>query len=270
VRIFWERYGAGEPTLLLLPTWSIVHSRIWKMQIPYLARHFRVVTFDGRGNGKSDRPAETNAYLEKEFAADALAVMDASVTDQAVLVSISVGSQRALVVASEQSERVLGLVFLGPSLPIAPGHPGRYVHDFEEPLDAYEGWAKFNRHYWALDYEGFLEFFFSHCLTEPHSTKQIEDAVGWGLDTNAETMTVLTRAPWLTEDEVRDRCARVACPVLVVHGDRDAISPHERGVRLAEATRGQVVTIAGGGHLPNARDPVKVNLLIREFVQSLP
>ena len=56
VRVFYEVYGSGEPTILLLPTWSIVHSRLWKAQIPYLARHFRVVTFDGRGNGRSDRP----------------------------------------------------------------------------------------------------------------------------------------------------------------------------------------------------------------------
>jgi hypothetical protein len=39
VKVFYEVFGAGEPTVLLLPTWSIVHSRLWKMQIPYLARH---------------------------------------------------------------------------------------------------------------------------------------------------------------------------------------------------------------------------------------
>ena len=80
VRIFWERYGDGEPTVLLLPTWSIVHSRHWKLQIPYLARHFRVITFDGRGNGRSDRPTGAEAYRTDEFAADALAVMDATAT----------------------------------------------------------------------------------------------------------------------------------------------------------------------------------------------
>lgn len=56
VRVLWERYGEGEPTVLLPPTWEIVHSRSWKCQIPYLARHSRVVTFDPRGNGRSDRP----------------------------------------------------------------------------------------------------------------------------------------------------------------------------------------------------------------------
>ena len=54
--MFWERYGDGEPTVLFLPTWSIIHSRTWKTQVPYLSRHCRVVTFDGRGNGESDRP----------------------------------------------------------------------------------------------------------------------------------------------------------------------------------------------------------------------
>ena len=61
VRVFWERYGEGEPTVLFLPTWSIVHSRIWKAQVPYFARHCRVVTFDGRGNGRSDRPEQLDA-----------------------------------------------------------------------------------------------------------------------------------------------------------------------------------------------------------------
>src|SRR3990170_2176646 len=98
VRIHYEVYGDGEPTILLLPTWSIVHSRHWKMQIPYLARHCRVVTFDGRGNGRSDRP--TSGYEEREFAADALAVLDATETERAVLVSFSLGAQRALLLAA--------------------------------------------------------------------------------------------------------------------------------------------------------------------------
>ncbi len=78
MRVFYEVYGEGEPTVLLLPTWSIVHSRFWKAQISYLARHCRVITFDGRGNGRSDRPAGAAAYHPDEFALDTLAVMDAT------------------------------------------------------------------------------------------------------------------------------------------------------------------------------------------------
>jgi pimeloyl-ACP methyl ester carboxylesterase len=64
VKVFYEVFGDGDPTVLLLPTWSIVHSRHWKAQVAYLARHVRVVTFDGRGNGRSDRPATAEAYAD--------------------------------------------------------------------------------------------------------------------------------------------------------------------------------------------------------------
>ena len=89
IRVFYEVYGSGEPTILFLPTWSIIHSRCWKMQIPYLARHCRVITFDPRGNGHSDRPQEPEAYNEAEFAADALAVLDATATERAFVVGFS-------------------------------------------------------------------------------------------------------------------------------------------------------------------------------------
>lgn len=48
VRIYYEIYGEGSSTLLLLPSWSILYSRLWKAQIPYLVRHYRVITFDGQ------------------------------------------------------------------------------------------------------------------------------------------------------------------------------------------------------------------------------
>ena len=146
VRVFYEVYGTGEPTVLLLPTWSIIHSRSWKMQIPYLARHCRVVTFDGRGNGRSDRPEEAEAYAETEFAADALAVLDATETERAFVVAFSMGGQRGLLLAAEHPERVQGVVFIGPAVPLGTQtHRAQALRSFDEALDAYEGWAKYCR-----------------------------------------------------------------------------------------------------------------------------
>jgi pimeloyl-ACP methyl ester carboxylesterase len=268
VRLHYEVYGSGEPTVLLLPTWSIIHSRHWKMQIPYLARHGRVITFDGRGNGRSDRPAEPDAYREEEFAADALAVMDATATERAVLVALSRGAERSLLLAAARPERVEKLVFIAPALPLPPVLPrSRAAQEFEEPRDDYVDWGKWNRHYWIEHYEDFLEFFFSQCFTEPHSTKQREDAVGWGLETDAETLVATQLAPRLQdEDGVRELLAGVRCPVLVIHGSEDAVRPCASGARLAELAGGELVVLEGSGHLPHARDPVKVNLLLREFV----
>jgi pimeloyl-ACP methyl ester carboxylesterase/predicted glycosyltransferase len=267
VRVFYEVYGSGEPTILLLPTWSVIHSRHWKMQIPYLARHCRVVTFDGRGNGRSDRPRDPAAYDEREFAADALAVLDATETNSAVIVGFSLGGQRGLILAAEHPERVEGAVFIGPNF-MGGGAPlrERTVFDFDTEHDTDEGWAKHNRYHWLRDYRDWVEFFMSKMFTEHHSTKPIEDAVSWGLETDAETLLASQEARGLEPEESRDLAGRVRCPVLVIHGDGDAISSVTRGAAMAEQTGGRFVVLEGSGHAPHLRDPVKVNLLLRDFV----
>jgi pimeloyl-ACP methyl ester carboxylesterase len=271
VRIFYEVYGSGEPTILLLPTWSIVHSRVWKAQIPDLARRNRVITFDPRGSGRSDRPSTAEAYAESEFAADALAVLSATATDRAVLVSLSKGAQRALILASDHAERILGAVFIAPSLPLdRPRGTPRALGEFLTPRDAYTGWDKYNADYWRQDYAGFVEFFFGRCFPEAHSTKPQEDCIGWSGEVGPETLILTTLAEGLLDrDDVLERADRLRCPALVIHGRDDDVVPYAIGRELARASRGRILAIDGGGHIPNARDPVKVNLAIREFIAGL-
>ena len=271
VRIFYEVYGSGEPTIVLLPTWALIHSRHWKLQIPWLARHYRVVTFDGRGNGRSDRPRGAEAYAIREFAADTLAVMDATATERTVVVGVSCATLWGVVLAAEHPERVAGAAFIGPAVPLAPPLPERTVYPFDEQLDTDDGWAKYNMHHWLSDYRDFLEFFIGRCFTEPHSTKPIEDAISWALETTPEVLADHDAGIDLPiGGDFRELCGRVRCPVLVMHGDEDALHSHARGVALAEATGGQLVTLQGSGHFPQARDPVMINLLLREFVERLP
>ena len=265
VRVFWERYGEGEPTILLPPTWEIVHSRFWKGQIPYLARHTRVVTFDPRGNGRSDRPGDFDAYRRREFAADALAVLDAAGVDRAVVVTwCDMGE--SLILAAEHPERVAGLVLIGPPVSVDEREVEDYPFDSEPGTD--EGWAKETRGYWLRDWPGYLEFFFSQCFTEPHSTKQVEDGVGWAMDTEMETILAGFRG-WGTKHvdpaEVAALCPRVRCPVLVIHGTEDAQVDASVGADLAGELGGRLVLLEGAGHAPQGRDPVKVNTLVAEF-----
>jgi pimeloyl-ACP methyl ester carboxylesterase len=268
VKVYYEVYGRGSPTVLFVPPWSLVHSRGWKMQIPYVARHCRVVAFDPRGNGRSDRPVDAEAYGEHQYADDALAVLDETGTEQAVVVTHSLGAQRSLLLAANHAQRVTGLVVIAPALAIAPGHAYRDAYPFDEPLDTDEGWAKFNTHYWLRDFPGFVEFFMAQGFPEPHSTKPTEDAIGWGLETDGETLATLSRSRFIAQDEIRAVCERVRCPVLVVSGDQDALTTYRRGVALAEATGGTLVTLEGSGHFPHLRDPAKVNLLLHDFIRS--
>ena len=67
VRLYYEVHGSGEPTIFLLPTWSVIHSRHWKMQIPYLARHpsagWSPTTAAATAAQTARRPATTSASL---------------------------------------------------------------------------------------------------------------------------------------------------------------------------------------------------------------
>ncbi len=250
VKIYYEVYGTGEPTVLLVPTWEIVHSRSWKFQIPYLARHCRVVTFDPRGNGRSDRPAGYDAYRRREFAADAVAVLDAAGVDRAIVVNwCDMGE--SLILAAEHPERVASLVFIAP--PLSEREQEHGVYPFDAELDTDEGWAKETRSYWLRDWPGYVEFFFAMCLTEPHSTKPIEDCVGWAMDTDMETILAGFRG-WETKiigpAEVAELGQRVSCPVLVIHGTDRRRLRHELGYGDDEQVC--MVTVGGsgvGGHL---------------------
>ena len=269
-RVAFEVYGAGDPPIVFVPPWPIVHSRIWKAQIPDLARRHRVVAWDNFGNGRSDRPTDPDAHTTLARAANLGAVMDAAGVPAAVLIGLSSASGPAVVFASEHPERVLGLVLIGPAAPI--GDPGRMgVIRFEERLPTDDGWAKENRHFWRRDYPAYLEYFFSQAFPEPHSTKQIEDGIGWGLDTDPESLAATKRAP-VTVDLAAfvARCAAIRAPTLVIQGTDERLSHVTQGIGVAAAIPGaRLELIEGAGHMVQAREPVRVNLRIRAFIASL-
>ena len=274
VALAYEVFGEGDTTVLLMPTWSIVHSRVWKAQVAYLARHYRVLTFDGRGCGRSGRPVGAAAYTNEQFAADTIAVMDATDTTEAVLVALSCGAAYSVHVAADHPDRVTGIFAIGPSCGFSGGHSDRDEALWDAVYDTHPGWRKYNEDYWLNgDYDDFLEFFFSKMFNEPHSTKQIEDCVGWGHEISPQTLVDTTAgrigcngAVCLPLEPV---CSQVRCPVMVVHGTNDEIRPHDIAERLAELTGGSLVLLEGAGHGPLARQPVLINLMIRDFVDRL-
>ena len=142
VRVGYETFGEGEDTVVLLPPWTIIHSRFWKAQIPYLARHFRVVSFDARGTGRSDRPIRPEDYAVAVEAEHAVGVLDHLGVERCVLVAHCGAAPVAVLLAAEHPERLAGAVFMSPALPLTPPLPERAGHDFEAVLPSYEGWGE--------------------------------------------------------------------------------------------------------------------------------
>ena len=273
-RLFYEVYGEGEETLFLIPTWSLVHSRHWKMQIPYFARHFRVLVMDGLGNGRSGRCRDPQRYGAGEFAHDCLAVMDATGTERAVIASLSRGAQYLLELGRQAPERVAGAVFISPMFPYTPSqysfllHP-RLMSRYQRPSPVYRWWGRMNAVHWRQDYPEFAEWFISRCFSEPHSTKGIEDGVGWALETDPETL-IATALGEIHSDRrtLRGLAQGLDCPVLVIQGTRDKITPPRDGRALARHSGGELEVVRDAGHFPHARKPVQVNLALRDFAED--
>jgi pimeloyl-ACP methyl ester carboxylesterase len=277
VRLYWEVYGAGPTTVLLLPTWATLDSRVWKLQVPYLARHFRVIVFDPRGNGRSDRPRDPRAHADPELVADAVSVLDATDTPAAVCVGLSMGGRVLLQLASAHPDRVSGAVFVAPSLRWEQEVPTCWAQPFEAPCITDVGWGRHNAEYWRRDLTGFAEFFFGEVFSEPHSSKQIDDTVEWTGQTDAETLIAIERAPHLGdgpdtgagEPEAARLARTVTCPALVIHGDEDRIVAVSTAEKLADVLGCHLEIVAGGGHCVQARHPVRFNLVLRRFLDSV-
>jgi pimeloyl-ACP methyl ester carboxylesterase/predicted glycosyltransferase len=274
--LFYEVYGEGEQTVFLLPTWSLVNSRHWKMQIPYIARHFRVLAMDGLGNGRSDRCRDRRRYAPAEFARDCLAAMDATGTERAVMASLSTGAQYQLELARQAPERVVGAVFLGPLFPYTPSHMSVLLHprtlafsrSFHLPSPVW--WAHMGSAHWCQHYAACAEWFVSRSLPEPHSPKALEDGVGWALDTDPETLSAtLAHDGYLRgRRTLRGLAQSLDCPVLVVSGERDRITPTRDARALARLSGGRLEVVPGAGHFLQARKPVQFNLALREFAEE--
>ena len=269
VRIHFEVFGSGEPTVHLLMPDSIVQSRAWKAQIPFLARTHRVIVSDPPGNGHSGEPLSVDQMEERVLIDQEWAVLDAVGAEQAVLAGVCTGAGHALLMTAEAPERVLGVCAINPGLRLTAPLPHHVAYDFDAPRETYNGWQKQNRHYWHDDWHGFAEFFFGEMFPEPHSTKQREDCVAWAMGVSVETMELeygTARSIAGDPDAAAAACRSVQCPVLVIVGSLDQCQNPGRGPIVADLTGGDLVVIDGGGHLPQARDPVKVNRLLREFL----
>ena len=257
VKSWYAVWGERGPWIAFAPIFQITHSRLLKATVPYLSQHFRVVTMDGRGNGRSDRPLDPEAYTFDAYYRDFLAVLDAAGVGELAAVGISATAMTVLRLAAEQPGRVTHVI-------VAGGFAEARLDDAK-----FAGRMRAERERMTEDWPGYLDWFFSTLFTEPHSTKPFEDGVRYGWASTGEVV-AWCREGWLGND-VRDLARRVKCPTLVIHGEGDRRVPYKKGVEIHELVPGsQLLTIGGGGHVTAVRDPVVFNRAVRDFVAGAP
>ena len=251
-KIFYQVTGSGGRDLVLCAQCQPVsYSRMWKYQVPYLSRYFRVVTFDQRGNGRSDRPPA--GYDMDTRYADLVSVLEASVRAPFALAAVSCAGMLALRYVVEHPGRVSHLILIA----------GQYAESVPQPFE--EKVAAVIRD----QFDGWRQRLFKRVFQEPHSLKGMEDMFTWAGETTPDVLVASLRA--IDGTSVYDLLSRVDVPALVLHGTQDKIVPYSHARKLAEAIPGaRLITFEGGGHALQGRDAVKVNRLIRDFVLDRP
>lgn len=259
-------YEGPEPTVLFCPRPTITNERSLKGVLPYISRHFRTVLVEGLGNGRSGRSADSAAHTPDALVADALAALDATDTDRAVIVSASSRAIVGLRICAEHPERALACVFVTPDL-----RPSDYIEELaREPADPSEEDAFFNFPHMRRDWEGFAVKWARAAFPHPHSTRQREDAEEHILSTDPETYIASLVGRGIPERKTTDVLAgQIRCPILVMKNGGLALGPKDTSDPLAAATGAQLHAFEGMGPLVPSRWPVVFNLALRRFLEEV-
>jgi pimeloyl-ACP methyl ester carboxylesterase/UDP:flavonoid glycosyltransferase YjiC (YdhE family) len=251
-KIFYQVTGAGTHDIFFHgPSQPALYSRMWKAQVPYLSQHFRVITMDPRGGGRSDRPATGYDFASRY--GDMTTVLAEAARPPFALVAFSCSSMLAIRYVIDHPERVSHLVLIA----------GQYSQSLPEPFE--DKVARIFRE----DFDGWRTRLASKCVPEPHSLKVVEDGMQWMGETPAEIY--IEALQQINNDNVFDLLPQVRVPTLAIHGTQDVVVPYRHGCRLVEAIPGaRLVTFEGGGHMIPGREAARVNQLIRDFVRDRP
>ncbi|MDO9397373.1 MAG: alpha/beta hydrolase [Herbiconiux sp.] len=254
--------GSGRP-VVLLHGWPL-SGESWKHQVPALeAAGYRVITYDRRGFGRSDKPLTGYGY--DTLADDLGAVLDALDLHDATLVGFSMGGgEVARYVAKHGSGRLHSVVFASavpPYLLHTPGNP-------DGPLSAGEA-AKMTAALTA-DKDGFFDDFMTTFFSANGelAVSEEERQAAIALAEQASKVAALEAMAAFANTDFRDDLAAVDVPTLVIHGDADATVPLEgSGARThAAIPSSELHVVAGGPHGVTVSHAEEWNRVVLEFL----
>jgi len=250
--IYYEVAGDGHP--LMLVTGLSGMARYWQLQVPEFSRHFRVVTYDQRGTGASDRLQRT--FSIDQMAAELAALMDALKIERAHVVGHSTGGAIGQTLAIEHPQRVARLVlsstwthcdpffrrlFEGRKAMLRKGGPE--LHALFHPLWLYPAW-------WINSHDAEITEEQRKALANPSPVE-----------------VSMARMDALLAFDRRAGLARIKAPTLVLGSDNDCITPSYFSEALARAIPdARLVLDRDAGHAASKTRPDGFNRLVLDFL----
>ncbi|MCJ7509284.1 MAG: alpha/beta hydrolase [Dehalococcoidia bacterium] len=255
IQLYYEVHGQGEPLVLIMGLGTNAHG--WDLQIPTFSREFRVVAFDNRGCGRSDKPA--SSYSIRMFADDTVGLMDALGIASAHVYGVSMGGMIAQELALSYPQRVWTLVLGATSC----GGP-QAIDGPPENLALMVSISRLGPEEAA---EKTLPLLYSGEFIDQKRQKLIARALAQAeLRSPPEAFARQLQA--IMRHDAYDRLPQLRCPTLIILGSEDKIIPAENSSILAGRIPGaELVVLPKAGHGYVVERAEESNAIVLDFLR---
>ena len=259
IELYYEIHGAGKPLILIsglgYSLWQ------WHLMVPFLAKHFQVLTFDNRGVGHSDKPA--GPYSAQMPATDTVALLDVLAIERAIVMGHSMGGFIAQALALDHPQKVEKLIlcstnFGGPRhIPVTEEAMKVLSDVSSDPLTRFKnGLVVSMAPGWAEKNPEMIQKWIQWRLANPiePASYHAQLAIGLGL---------------LTEEAAfEDKLSRLSMPTLILFGAHDKVVPPENASLLeAKIANSKVILFPNAGHFFPMEIPEAASQAVIDFAK---
>ena len=254
-RIHYEVTGKPGATPVLMIQGLGASKNAWNLQRIAMATRFRIISFDNRGAGRSDKP--TVPFTLEQMAEDAIAVLDAAGIETAHVVGASMGGVISQIVAVKHPQRVRSLTLVCTA---CRNHPWR-----QELL---QSWAK------TAEEKGMIEVGkeAAQWVMSPRSFRRLVPAFTWMGPLAAlrprHSFVSQIDAILNTREDLVDQLSTITAPTMVIVGNQDILTPRGDSEEIAERIpNAELVVISGAAHGLMMEHSSTFNKILIEFLQ---
>ena len=254
-RIHYEVTGRVGRTPVLMIQGLGASKNAWNLQRIAMATRFRIISFDNRGAGRSDKPTEP--FTLEQMADDAIAVLDAAGVETAHVVGASMGGVISQIVAVKYPQRVRSLTLVCTA---CRNHPWR-----QELL---QSWAK------TAEEKGMIEVGkeAAQWVMSPRSFRRLVPAFTWMGPLAAlrprHSFVSQIHAILDTREDLVDQLSTITAPTMVIVGNQDILTPRGDSEEIAERIpNAELVVISGAAHGLMMEHSSTFNKILIEFLQ---
>jgi 3-oxoadipate enol-lactonase len=253
-RLHYEAFGRRTSPAVLMIQGLGADKHGWDMQRFTLARNYRVIAFDNRGAGRSDKPF--GVYSIEQMTDDAVAVLDHAGVAEAHVVGASMGGAISQVMAVRHPTRVLSLTLACTACRNQPWRRELLERWMETALERGMGAMTGEAARWVM---------------APRSFRRLLPAFGWhgplAMGRPAHSFAAQVRAILAADEELAEQLHTIAVPTLVIVGNQDILTPRGDSEEIADRIPGaELVVISGAAHGFMVEHASTFNKILKDFL----